>query len=356
MSGTVSGALKMHPIWAISMGGADISEQLQTRLVRLHVRDHAGNEADSVEIELDDGDGINYPHVPIPPPGAEVVVWMGYEETGLVWMGQYFLNEIEFNSSPGRTMRVHGESINMLSRVRTTSSENWDEMSVGEIVEVIAGRNGLEPVVDGIFFGYFIEHTDQKARSDMHFLTQLAIEYAAVFKVVEMKAVFARRGVTTSVTGKSITNTTFTPESDILGWRVLYQARGNHKEIVSRNYDYDLSETLEHRVPGDGNDPDRTLPRRNAFPEEAIPAAESEAVRLHAARGRVTLDIVGDAELSAEGMFTLSGFRDLVDGEYKIKEVQHEMTNSGFRSTVEGELPQGAGGASEAAAAAGGEP
>lgn len=330
------------PIFRISVGNTDITDTLKSRLLSLTVRDHAGNEADSFEMRLDDIE----PRIPLPSPGDEVAVEMGYAETGLTHMGSFFLNELELSADPGWEMRVHGESADMLSALRTTRSQAWDDMTLGDIVSTCAARNGLNPVIDPELAGIYVEHIDQMNRSDMYFLTRLAVEYAAVFKVIEQQAVFAKRGAATSVTGQAIANVVITPLDDVLSWRVLHHSRGSHKELVGRWHDYDLAETTEERRPGiPGAEPDRTLPRRYPNMDDAGYAAASEARRLEAASGRLTLDLIGRADLAAEGFLTLAGFRDGIDGVWKILSVEHELTPSGFRTTVEGEIPaDGAGG------------
>jgi phage protein D len=94
---------------------------------------------------------------------------MGYRETGLVRMGLFVVNELEVSVDPAWEMRVHGESVDMLSSVRTTRSLAWSEVTLGEIVETIAARNGWTPAINAELAGRFYEHINQMNRSDMYF-------------------------------------------------------------------------------------------------------------------------------------------------------------------------------------------
>ena len=49
--------------------------------------------------------------------------------------------------------------------------------------------------------------------------------------------------------------------------------------------------------------------------------------------------MIGRPELAAEGFVTLAGFRDPVNGPWKIRQVEHELTSAGYRTVIEGELP-----------------
>ena len=94
------------PIFNVTMGGANISAAASQRLLSLTVRDLAGDESDTFILRLDD----TIPRIPTPAPGDLVTVQMGYAETGLVDMGEFYLNEIELSGDPAWEMRVQGES------------------------------------------------------------------------------------------------------------------------------------------------------------------------------------------------------------------------------------------------------
>ena len=325
-----------RPIFNVTIGGANISAAVSQRLLSLTVRDLAGDESDTFILRLDD----TIPRIPTPAPGDLVTVQMGYAETGLVDMGEFYVNEIELSGDPAWEMRVQGESGNMLSAMRTTRSDAWHEMTIAEIVSTIAGRNGWTPVIDPELGGIFIAHIDQRNTSDMHFLTLLAVEHRGVFKLTRGIAVFAKRGAATSITGLPIANLVITPEDDVLNWRALFHRRGHHQELVGRWHDYDAAETVEQRVPGPGDEPNRTLSRRYPDETEATQAAMSESRRLGAVAGRLTLELIGRPTLFAEGFITMTGFREPIDGDWKIRMVEHQLDNSGYRTTVECELPE----------------
>jgi phage protein D len=339
-----------HPIFRLTVGNADVTQLLKDRVLSLKVVDNAGSETDTFELRLDDS--VIKPgteRIPMPEIGASVKVELGYEDEGLVYMGEFFLDEVELSADPAWDMTVRGQSANMMSPLKTLRSDAWTDMTLGKIVETIAGRNGLTPVISPELAGIYIEHVDQMNRSDFAFLTRLAVDYSAVFKVAEGQAIFALAGEDVSVTGQNITDITVRLDDEfigVLGWRVLHQYRGRFSTVAARHYDYEASVTREVEAPSlpeDGGGSRRTLPRRTGNEVEATEAANSEARRLKTTSKKLTLNLIGEPRLSAEGKLTMEGFRDGVDGEWKIKTVTHEYSTSGLTTTVDGEVPNNAG-------------
>lgn len=71
------------PIYKITVDGRDISPEFRARMGDLTLTDNRGFEADQLDIRLDDSDG----KLDIPPRGAEVRLWLGFEASGLVDKG-----------------------------------------------------------------------------------------------------------------------------------------------------------------------------------------------------------------------------------------------------------------------------
>lgn len=328
---------KTHPIFRLTFGGADVTEQVESRLLSLTVTDNAGSESDSFVLRLDD----RLPHIPMPNAGEEVEIELGYQDFGLVLLGRFYMDEVEFSIDPAAEMTLRGESVNLLSTIKTLRSDAYDNMTIEAIVNKIAARNNLTPVVSPELAGILVDHRDQMNRSDMGFLTDLATQYSAVFKVEMDQAIFALAGRDVSVSGLRITDLTIHPGENVLGLRVLHQHRGRYSRLAARFHDYNAGETFTQDWPGmpDGNGAERTLNRRFGNEAEANAAAASESRRLSATSAKLTLNLVGEPNLSAEGKVTLSGFRDGIDGTWKIKTVTHEFTNDGLKTTVDAEVP-----------------
>ncbi len=83
----------MTPAFHIAVDGTDITAQIRYRLLWLRVTDEAGIQSDTVELTIDDRDGL----IELPRTGANMSVSLGYEETGLFPMGAYTVDERELS-------------------------------------------------------------------------------------------------------------------------------------------------------------------------------------------------------------------------------------------------------------------
>lgn len=84
----------MTPDFKIIAAGVNITPQIKDRLLSLTITDEAGIKADTVEITLDDRDGL----IELPAPGAPLLVFLGYRETGLIPMGLFTSDEVTVTS------------------------------------------------------------------------------------------------------------------------------------------------------------------------------------------------------------------------------------------------------------------
>ena len=114
--------------------------------------------------------------------------------------------------------------------------------------------------------------------------------------------------------------------------------RGRYRSVVARWQDQEEGKQVSERV-GEG-EPIFTL--RHTYPtaEQAKSAAQSRLDRLTRGRSTVSVSLAnGDPKLRAQSRITLIGFRLGVDGEWVAKRVVHKLTNSGYTTNLEAEIP-----------------
>ncbi|MFP1451826.1 hypothetical protein ACLB1N_05165 [Escherichia coli] len=79
-------------------GREDITQNFSDRLIGLTMTDNRGFEADQLDIALDDTDGL----VELPPRGASLTLWLGWQGSALVNKGSFTVDEIEHRGAPRR--------------------------------------------------------------------------------------------------------------------------------------------------------------------------------------------------------------------------------------------------------------
>src|ERR1017187_5726466 len=175
-AGFCRGGDLLTPTYQVSANGVDLTAKLKTRLISLTISDETGINSDSVEIEIDDRDGA----VAIPPFGADLVVGIGYTETGIVAKGRFRVDEIE-TSGPDRRMLIRARSADTNAatsmpqiKAKTTKTWLWPDghaMTIGDILQKIAADNQLMFSCRDATIATAIPASDQQtAESDINYL------------------------------------------------------------------------------------------------------------------------------------------------------------------------------------------
>ncbi|SMG64540.1 Phage late control D, partial [methanotrophic bacterial endosymbiont of Bathymodiolus sp.] len=167
----------MTPDFRIHADSQDITERIQDRLLSLRVTDEAGIKSDTVELNLDDRDGL----VIWPVHGAELEISLGYRETGLVRLGLYIVDEVE-HSGPPNTLTIRAKASDMRQSLKAPQTRVWDNVTLADLVSSIASEHGLVPKISDSLASIGYTHLDQTEESDLHLLTRLGRENNAVTK------------------------------------------------------------------------------------------------------------------------------------------------------------------------------
>lgn len=68
----IQAGAQIAPAFMLTLDGDDITQNFSDRLISLTMTDNRGFEADQLDIELDDTDGL----VELPPRGAKLTLWL----------------------------------------------------------------------------------------------------------------------------------------------------------------------------------------------------------------------------------------------------------------------------------------
>lgn len=186
-----------QPAYAISVDGVDITNVVNSRLMNLTVTDNRGFEADTVEITIDDGDGM----VEIPPKGAKVRVAIGWSDTGTVDKGSFTVDEIEHSGAPDQLV-IRARSADLRTGLTEKREQSWHDTTVGGVVTAIALRNDLQPALSSTLEPIEVAHFDQTNESDVNMLTRLADMHGAIAAVKDDHLLFMPAGLGQTASGK----------------------------------------------------------------------------------------------------------------------------------------------------------
>lgn len=194
-----------RPIYRVEIDGTDITATLQGRLISLTLTDNRGFEADQVDIELDDADGL----LDLPSRKAGLRVWIGWAASGLVYKGSYVVDEIEHAGAPD-TLTIRARSADLRTGLTTQRDRSWHAVTVGTLVQTLADENALTPAVDAALAAQTIDHIDQTDESAVNLLTRLAEQFDAIATVKDGRLLFTRAAGGRTVSGKALPVVTLT--------------------------------------------------------------------------------------------------------------------------------------------------
>lgn len=328
------------PIYRITKDGENITGHFNDRTIMIRVDSSAeqGEGGDLFHIIVDDRDWM----VARPEPGAILAIELGYKEVGLAYMGTFEIDEVVFEWVP-KQITLIGTSQGMLNTMKSQAVREFDNKTVGEIVQEIAKKAGITAEVHPSLAQKKVPYKNQFA-SNFHLLNDLERRFDGLAKFANGKLQFVPMdgGQTASVQG--IASPVFLPEHFGKG-RIKYTEKTEYSRIAAAWRDKETYDMKWENIPNPGYTPGETgaqdLPARvkGIFNSqgEAQEAAQSTLNALRRAGVEGYLELArGDPWIRAGAHATIQGMRDGIDGEYLITRATHVYTkDSGLQTTLE---------------------
>ncbi|WP_325435128.1 phage late control D family protein [Pseudomonas nitroreducens] len=318
----------MKPVFRIVADGRDITPHVNDRVLELVVTDKYGLESDTLSLTLDDRDGA----VLLPRRGAELVLYLGYEETGVAPMGRYTVDTIAFSGAPD-TLVVKAKSGDSRNAGKSVRSDSWENVTLAEIVKRIAERNGWQAECE---VGARIERADQIKESDYHFVTRLARQYDCTAKIADLKLLVMPRQGGRSASGQVLDNLPI-KRAEVSSFTFTLDDR---KVVAAVSVPYQGLDGAVRTVTV--TNPNAPKQVQAEYVERHVQANEAAARQLARSRladfnrktAGVRLQLPGRADLFAECVVDLSGFKIGVDGTYLVDTVTQHFQANGWTTSV----------------------
>ena len=330
----------MRPLFTISVDQADITAKIADRLLNLRITDEAGIKSDAASLTLDNRGSV----LAIPRRGVIMQIALGYAETGLNKMGSYTVDEVS-TEGPTRTLTISAKAADMQAGLKVRKTRSWAGLTLGELVETIAGEHGLQPQVTDILAAIDIapipyKQLDQTNESDLHLLTRLAEQYDAIAKPANGFLLFVSKGEAKAASGENITPVTLS-ERDVKSFRARAADRSKYASVKA----YYLDDATQQRmaVTAGKGEPVETL--RRTFPDAAQAQGAARAKLDALKRGTATLSLTleGRPEITAESPLTFISSDELASGEWIVTRAEHALSGrsgGGLTSQIECETPK----------------
>ncbi|EBI9417660.1 phage late control D family protein [Salmonella enterica] len=344
------------PAFSITIEGKDVTTVMDARLMSLTLTDNRGFEADQLDLELDDADGL----IALPRRGAVIQLALGWKGQPLFPKGAFTVDEIEHSGAPDR-LTIRARSADFRETLNTRREKSWHQTTVGEVVKEIAARHNLKVALGQDLTNKALDHMDQTNESDASFLMKLARQYGAIASVKDGNLLFIRQGQGRAASGKPLPVITITRKAGdghrftladrgaytgvIASWLHTREPRKKETTRVKRRRKKATTPKEPEAKQGDylvGTDENvLVLNRTYANRSNAERAAKMQWERLQ--RGVASFSLLlaeGRADLYTEMPVKVTGFKQPIDdAEWTITTLTHSVSpDNGFTTSMELEV------------------
>lgn len=319
-----------RPICRLVVNGQDITAAVTQRLVGIELTDNRGMEADQLTVTLSDHDGL----LAIPPRGAEVRLWLGWSDTGLVDKGRYTVDEVEHSGAPD-VLSIRARSADLRSGLKGRRERSWHGQTLGAVVQAIAAAYGLTPVIGAGLANIPLAHLDQANESDANLLSRLGQQHDAIATVKAGRLLFMPVGQSTTASGLPLPHVTLTRQ-DGDQHRYLEADRDSYTGV--RAYYYEINSAEKKQAIAGGDDSNlKDLRHVYSDRQSALVAAGAEWRRLQ--RGTATLSYTlakGRPDLIPELTYSLVGIKPEIAAYVWLGgNIRHSFTAEAYTTSLE---------------------
>lgn len=321
--------------WKVTLDGKDLTGAINPRLISLSITEKRGEEADQLDLVLNDADGL----LEIPPSGAKLKVQMGWERgtglpLGLIDKGTYKVDEASLRGPPDQ-MTIRARSADLTDAFRVRRERHFVGKTVKEIVSVIAAANGLTPNVDAVLGAKIVPALGSGAKSDAALLRALGKRFDAVATVKAGVLIFAPVGSGKTASGKDLPTETIDRAATV---SIEYQRveRDNYNGVTASWHDKASGTRKEVKVGGaEGTGKAKRLRKVYASEADAKQAAQAEHGRISRAKAKATIELaLGRPDIFPERPIALTGFKDEINARsWIVEEAAHSMDGGGGLKT-----------------------
>lgn len=356
----LTGGREPRPIYTLKVGKKDITDRFKGRLIELTLTDNCGFEADQLDIELDDSDGL----LDMPEKGVRLALSLGWAHSGVVDKGTYKVDELEHAGPPDR-LTIRARSAEMDGGLTTRREHSYAGKTLSDVVQAIALRNQFTWMVGKQLANQVIAHVDQTGESDANFLSRLAKEFDAIATVKNGTLLFIPAGEPTSGSGIALPKVDITRASgdthtfsiadreNYNGVKAYYQdtRAGQRGEVVIDASNATITKQEPDTGKGKKKKPETVVPQPNpdnvkvlrhtyASKANAERAARGEWRKIQRGVASFTITLArGRADLFPSLHAQVRGWKPQIDNTaWSVGRVIHRLNSSGFTTTLELEI------------------
>jgi len=324
--------MKNEAIFAVLVGGSDITLRMKSIVQSISVSDRAGSSSDTATIVLDDSAG----NILWPKHNAPVVILLGFRGLGISVAFTGTVDEVRHSGGRGgRNIEIVAKGLDTSGKAKEPQQRHFDGLTI-EAMLIAAGATAgisdvrVDPELAAITRAY--EHMDDE--SFIAFGERLAKEIGGTFKLRNDIAVMAKKNSGRTPAGNPLPPVLAVYGENLHDWDIApYIGRPRYKQIRVRYYDTKTAKQEEVVI--DTEVEGSTAIAVGTFKAPTKEAAEEKANSLKAeserGSGAGSVTIEGNVAAQPEATCVLLGARIGIDMGYVIEGVDHQYSRgTGF--------------------------
>jgi phage protein D len=336
---------RMRAFCSISVGGVDVTNQLDPHLISVRVL--LGSPSTSAEIELDDRDAT----LPIPPIGSRADIALGWQSESMIGVFSGLILDFEHGfgrKQGGRRMWVHADGADLLGKLKEPIQDSEGEGAppgqeegkgtpMSGWIQKYMGHAGVSANVAADIGKFEQDHWSMSNESPMHHLTSMADKFGFMHQFTDGNIVNIERPGQRGVSCQAVWR------DNLIGWRVRpFAARSAFGGAKAEQYKaaegkYALKfQDFANKAPwnqGTANIGSQIAAATASAAGGANAGAQSAADSSFMGNGRIIIN--GEPGARWNSYVQLQGARPGVDGLYLITTVEHVYSRQGFITTLE---------------------
>lgn len=314
----------LTPKTIIKYQGRDVTSNFAPILSSVTYRDYLDGRAGELEIKVSNSEGLFlgdwYPDV-----DDQIMVMIGYEESGLMPCGTFWVDEVKLNGgASGNECSIRALSLRASLIIREKAVQNYDAQPLQKIVTSEAEKIGYKVVGDlsGTWSG-------QQTETGLRFINRVAHDTGRIFKIEEDTLVFYP--FEEVLNGRAAIEI---DRHDVFSYEISDKAAGRIGRCTVKWWDRKSKKLItgshDAKIKGGGS---ALIWEQVKDKTEAEKKAKDYMMDRNKKGVEFTLNTSGDTRLQAGVTVKAIGFGRF-DGLYIIGEVTHTCSVSGYTSQV----------------------
>lgn len=318
------------PICILTADNKPLNDQILKRIISVTVTDNRANEADQLDIVLDDSDGV----LELPRRGVKINCQLGFEDDDLHDKGDFIVDETEWSGTPD-TITIKASSANFKSKIKEAKSKSYHRKKFGEIAAEIAKNHELTLMMTDELKQINLNHIDQTNESDLNLLVRISKQNGTEMAVKKDRLLIFKVGSAKTASGKDLPSLTLT-RNDGDQFRYLEQDRESDHTGVSASY-HDTAKAKRENVTAGTEGKVKKIKGTYANKEEADRASKAKMAEIKRQMAKFSITTAfGIPSISTESPVQLEGFKPQADKlKWIVEKATHSYSTSGLTMQLE---------------------